>query len=373
MKIILTDLDLRKSFDVFHILKSKGYEIIGFSCENRFTRAVLSLIYGQKIFSLTKDDDFHLGITKVLKEEQAIYFPLEEDTTLCFYQALKSKKLPNIISLLPDEETFHLARDKKHFSQFCLNNNLPVPMEYDYNSLIEHKDLPSNLIIKPKIGSGSMGIKFIDTYDELLNNKDLDYEKFLIQERLENSRDIRGAFFLFDKGKQISYYGHKRIRTYPDEGGVTVYSKCEMNDTLKELGTNLLEKLQWSGVAMVEFLYDTSTKSYKIIEVNPRAWGSIMLSEFCGSKMLDNYINASLEKELIPQDINEETYIRWFFPWDLLSYIQRKGDIKDFWKFDTKKCCYINFSYAPWYAGIAYTLFNLLNPQKIKKFFQKVF
>jgi hypothetical protein len=89
--------------------------------------------------------------------------------------------------------------------------------------------------------------------------------------------------------------------------------------------------------------------------------------------MFDNYINASLQKELIPQDINEETYIRWFFPWDLLSYFQKKGDIKDFWKFDTKRCCYINFSYAPWHAGIAYTLFNLLNPQKIKKFFQKVF
>jgi len=105
---------------------------------------------------------------------------------------------------------------------------------------------------------------------------------------------VPGVFYLFENGKMVSYYGHKRIRTYTIEGGVTVYSKISFNEQIKKMGENLLSKLNWSGLAMVEFLFDKRVNDYKIIEVNPRLWGSIFLSEFANTKFIRNYINLSI-------------------------------------------------------------------------------
>lgn len=65
-----------------------------------------------------------------------------------------------------------------------------------------------------------------------------------------------GAFFLCDKGKVISAYSHKRIRTMPEEGGVTVLSQMDYNDVLIAQGKKLLEEVGWSGLIMLEYLYD---------------------------------------------------------------------------------------------------------------------
>jgi len=374
LKLILTDFQTRKAFDIYSIYNKIGYDIIGTSEGSSFERSLLSLIYFKKIMPLN-NNTFLTDFKALLKNKtyKYVFFPTEEKMILSFYQYLENNNSYNIYYNLPSKEVFDLVRDKGEFSKFCMENELPVPMEYQYDTLISKAEIPCNLIIKPKIGSGSIGIHFIDSMEELRQCDNLDFTNYLIQERLENSTNVEGAFFLFDKGKMITYYGHKRIRTYPEEGGVTVYSKCELNDTLKVLGSELLKKLDWSGLAMVEFLYDEKSKTYKIIEVNPRAWGSIMLSEFCGSNMIENYIKTSIGKKPIKSEINEDTYIRWVFPWDVISYIKNKGNIKDFWNFSTKNTCYINFTYTSWYRSILFLTYNVLDPNKISKLFKKIF
>jgi len=373
MKLIVTDLSYRKAFDIFHIFKSKGYEITAFSSSGRIERLLLSLIYRQKVHLLRKDHNFLQDLQKALESDRSyLYFPVEEDTTLLFYEVKEDHKLENVLALLPEKKTMELVRDKKTFSNFCVANRLPVPKAYDFDTLVKMDALPSPLIIKPRIGSGSMGIVFVDTKEELLACSSMDFSEYLIQERLENSSDVEGAFFLMDKGNIVSYYGHKRIRTYPPEGGVSIFSRCDMNETLKKTGAEVLARLEYSGLAMVEFLYDVRSGDYKIIEINPRAWGSIMLSEHCGANMLENYVRLAVGKDIVPANIDKDRYIRWVFPWDLLGYIKAKGKIENFWKYDPA-CCYINFTYAPGASALLFTLYNLVNPAKIGKFFRKVF
>ena len=81
-------------------------------------------------------------------------------------------------------------------------------------------------------------------------------EEYLLQEMLQNPLNVEGAFFLFNNGEPVSYYGHKRLRTYPVKAGVTVYSKISYNNVIEKAGINLLKKLNWHGLAMVEFLFD---------------------------------------------------------------------------------------------------------------------
>ncbi len=376
MKILITDLQFRKSFDIYNICESKGYDILGLYSGGTFEKMFLPLIYLKKLYYLNKEGNISKVLLKIINQnnqEKVVYFPVEEDTTNSFYNLIEQKKIDNLYYNLPPKESFDTVKDKKKFSKFCMENKLPIPREYHYEMLIQQEKIPCNLIIKPKIGSGSVGIKFIDTYKELEALQSLDFDSYLIQERLANSQEIKGAFFLFNKGKCISYYGHERIRSYPPQGGVTVYSRCVLNDRLKVAGIELLEKLNWSGIAMVEFLYDQKRDEYKIIEVNPRAWGSIMLSEFCGANLITDYIKTSIDEEIIKSDIIENCYIRWFFPWDFLTYIKSKGKIKKFWNFETLNTCYINFSYSTWYRSLTYTLYNIFDVKKIMKLYRKIF
>jgi len=370
VKIIITDIQTRKAFDIFHIYKSYGYEIICYSSESFFARFFLSCIYKTKIFPLTKNN-FLQELQKPLKsDEKYIFFPVEEESVLNFLKVSEQISF-DINSLLPSLEVINTIRDKKLFDKFCQENAILVPKSYEINELISLQTLPSPLIIKPKIGSGAVGIKFIDTKEELLKLKDIDFSNYIIQERLPNSASVEGAFFLFFKGKLISYYGHKRIRTYPQSGGVSIFSKCELNEKLKGLGSEVLQKLNYSGLAMVEFLYDKKTASYKIIEINPRTWGSIMLSEFCGANFLKSYVDILLKKELLKPKIDTNKFIRWIFPWDIILFLKSSKKSKKFFHSATN-CCYINFSYANKLSSYLFLLYNLLKVDKIKKFFKKI-
>ena len=374
--VMITDVSTRKSFDLANILTNQGIEILLCDDINKIDAAILQNAYGKKLKLLRKDEHFTQDLVSIIEEnpsKKLVYFPIEEDTTILVYEFLKDHKYKNFYHNLPPQKAFDTVRDKGVFSAFCIDEKLPVPKEYNYKNLKQQEQIPTSLIIKPRSGSGSVGIRFIDTKEELLACKALPMQEYIIQERLLNPRDVEGAFFLFDQGKMISYYGHKRIRTFPASGGVSIYSKCELKPELQKLGCDLLERLQWSGLAMVEFLYDATEDKYKIIEVNPRLWGSLMLSEFCGANMMTNYCLSALKEPIEKTTINQNTYIRWFFPWELLGYIQSKGRIENFWNFDTKHTCYINTTYTSYWRSFLFTFYNIINPAKLKRLYQKVF
>ncbi len=375
MKIIITDVENRKSFDIYHIYKSKGYDILSFSSQGYLSRLFLSFIYKTKVKRLRKDKNFLNDFKDVLSnKEEYIFFPVEEDTILRFIDIVNDLNYYHIDFLLPSKDTFQILRNKSLFSDFCQKNSIPIPQEYKYSYLLElykNNKLPLPLIAKPKVGSGAVGIIYIDKNEDLQKLQSVDIDKYIIQKRLKNASTIEGGFFLMKEGEVISYYGHKRIRTYPPSGGISVFSKCEINQKIKNLGSSLLAKLNYTGLAMVECLYDEEEKNYKVIEVNPRSWGSIMLSEFCGSQMLENYVRICQNKKIMQSTIDEDRYIRWIFPWDILLLIKLRANIKDFLKID-KKCCYINFTYAPKISAFLFLFYNFIKIDKIVKFFRKI-
>lgn len=373
MKVLITDPFLRKTFDIANILKSNNYElIIGFD-GNIFQKLLLKLLYSSEIVKLNTQN-FNLDLQNIENNisEDIVFFTIEESSIIQFYK-YKENNNTSIKYLLPSDENFQMVRNKKLFSQFCLNNNINVPKEFTFDEINQFDELPTNIILKPSIGSGSVGIKFANSKEEFNNLNIQNKDEYLIQDRIDNGKDILGGFFLFDQGKFISYYGHQRIRTYPEEGGVTVYSKVDYNEEIKSLGIELLSTLNWSGLAMIEFLYDSNSNSYKIIELNPRAWGSIMLSEYSNSNMISNYVNLALRKEPKILSLKKNVFIRWFFPWDFISYIKKKGNIKNFWKLNTNNTCYINFSYGNFLNTTLFLFINIFDPNKIRKLYKKVF
>ena len=103
----------------------------------------------------------------------------------------------------------------------------------------------------------------------------------MIQERIVGPGV--GVFFLFDRGRLVTAFAHRRLREKPPSGGVSVL--CEsvaLDPALVEYGERLLGPLGWHGVAMLEFKQDRRTGQSFLMEVNGRFWGSLQLSVDAG-------------------------------------------------------------------------------------------
>jgi glutathione synthase/RimK-type ligase-like ATP-grasp enzyme len=369
MKLFLTDINYRKTFDVFNCLKKSNYELI---LTEEYPKISNKFIYNQKIYQLRKNNIENFSndlnrIQKSIKDKRIVYIPVEEDTTILFYRHLEKYGEGKFRFALPNKSAFNLSRDKLKLNRFCESNEIPCPKEFSYTDLVNNF---VKVVAKPRFGNGGKGLYFIDKKDDLKLVKHK-LTTYLIQKQLKNRRSVEGAFFLFKNGKFIDYYGHKRIRTYPVDAGVTVFSKKAYNNRVKEIGESLLKKLNWNGLAMIEFLYDVEEKQYKVIEINPRLWGSILLSEFANTGFLHNYINVSLNRKEKKFQQKKDVFIRWIFPFDLINYFKTKGDIPNFWRFSRQNICYIGFTYSTIFRSVMFLLYNVFDREKIKKFIKK--
>ena len=380
MKVIVSDVDSRKGFDLVNIMnRFYGYECI--LSAPRDYNFQLPIIYRQNIYPLRSlsYDVFEKDLSKLLelfRGDSLVYLPVSERPTRLLYAFIEKNGKPEYLHfLLPDKEIFELTSDKGSFQQYCELHHYPVPKSFLKNEVFSRDFSFIPLIAKPISGEGSVGIKHIDRPDQLDLLKSLDASKHIIQEKIQGERKVAGAFYLCKDGDILCQYTHQRIRTFPENGGVTVYSKSGNNNEILSIGANLLHSLNWNGLAMIEFIQDSRTKEWKMIELNPRLWGSALLSAFNQSRMLDNFVKSCTEQAKSSVSSSKRaktTYIRWWFPFEVFSFLKGNLSLRELFTLNTKNTCYINFSYASFTSSLAYLTYFIFNVRSIKRFFKKL-
>lgn len=375
---LVSDLFFRKTFDIVSILHSEFPEIkiiLGVPEKGRLQRARAKLFY-PGICELLRTNDTEASFTSDLSrisEKYAscriVFLPIEENTTLRFIDYTQKNGRRNFVYLLPSKQSFTLAQDKYALNLYGLQNGFNAPLLYAPKHITPDADIYP-LILKPRKGSGSKGIVRLFSYHDYTQKvrEQIAGGEYVIQELIPNGEEVEGVFLLMHANQPVSAYSHARIRTSPPQGGVTVLSKATYNKDLIEEGSRLLTKLGWNGIAMLEYLYDRKTDRYKLIEINPRMWGSIMLSEYCGAGILKNYVRICMNTEIEPPSINCEARVRWLLP-DLVYYLKRLGRIEHFWDF--KNTCFINWSYARRGRALLFNICNVFNINSMLKFIRR--
>lgn len=320
MKILLLDIFERKIFDLFNILKKEyNDDIILCSFHNDYLSYFSGkLIYNREIYYIDQKY-FISSIDSILEkflDDEIVIFPTEEKTMNFIYKYANDLD-KRVKYQFPNKDVFDLVREKKSLTDFCLSINIPVPKEYDVKKICEFKNhLP--LIAKPRIGSGSRGIFLLNSiedityFDKKVNNK----KDYLVQEKIANGLNVEGCFLMCKDGVIINYYTHNRIRTFPITGGVTTHSKINKNIKLFNASSKVVLKLNYTGLLMIEFLYDRKDNKYKLIEINPRIWGSILASNSSKTNLVQNYVSLCLNRNLLFSDF-KESYITWLFPYEI--------------------------------------------------------
>jgi predicted ATP-grasp superfamily ATP-dependent carboligase len=212
---------------------------------------------------------------------------MEEETLLLLAQH-HSEISKYTYLLIPDPEKIKFVRDKKNVIQFAEAHGIPTPKTWvDPPSLTLPLDsIPVPAVIKPRISSGSFGIAYVKKKEDLIPLYQQVHAKYpfpLIQEWIPDGGGTYGLSALFDEASNVkAAFIHKKLRMYPVTGGPSTLRQGVHHPQIMELGISLLKSLNWVGIAMVEFKVDPRDGIPKLMEINPRFWGSLALAIYSG-------------------------------------------------------------------------------------------
>ena len=239
-------------------------------------------------------EQFIAAIVKLCKEENIdIVFPITELTTNLLL--IHQDKLPGITLPCPDIDNVNGLADKHKLMQLAESLDIPIPKTLYVESInklseeLTSMDYP--LVLKPGKSWLSYdgewlhtSVKFADNAAEssyiLKDDPAFRAHPFILQENVPGKGE--GVFAIYDKGKPLAFFAHKRLREKPPQGGVSVLSESvSVNSTLMLYARKLLDHANWHGVAMVEFRVSPEGKPY-LMEINTRFWGSLQLAVDAG-------------------------------------------------------------------------------------------
>jgi predicted ATP-grasp superfamily ATP-dependent carboligase len=282
-----------------------------------------------------------------LKNNIDIIFPVVDDALLPIakFKHLfdKSIKIP-----ISDYNSIVVGRDKQKTIEQCEKLNIPIPktMFKDEITLSEIKDgfkLP--VLIKPRESEGSRGIKVIRDWNDLLP----EFEKVkkvygtpMVQEFIPHG-GAYGVEVLYNKGKMLIKFTHKRLREYPEGGGPSTLRMSTENEEMEEYAEKLMNSLSWHGVAMVEFRVSSEDNVPYLVEINPRYWGSLRLSIVSGLDFPYNHYLMTIGKNLeYKGKYNLNIQARWMLFGDILWFYtsKEKDKFKKFFKLIGKDLYY---------------------------------
>jgi predicted ATP-grasp superfamily ATP-dependent carboligase len=88
------------------------------------------------------------------------------------------------------------------------------------------------------------------------------------------------------------------------------------------MALTILTNLKWYGVAMVEFKYDPRDNQPKLLEINPRFWGSLELAIKAGVNFPYLLYKVVMDEEIEPvMKYKLGVRCRWLLPGDLCHFL----------------------------------------------------
>jgi predicted ATP-grasp superfamily ATP-dependent carboligase len=321
------------------------------------------------------------ALVRELKQRHyTMVLPMEENTTLLL---ARYREILEPLTFLPltDFDSLDRARRKDEVLKLAARLGVPAPATVFFRHPEEVREqldrLPIPAVIKPRLGSGSTGIVYVRRREDLWAA----YQKAhgqaplpLIQEYIPEGGAAVGASFLFDRlHRPVAHFVHKRLRQYPLTGGPSTLRESIADPVVQELGERMLTALQWFGVAMVEFRYDPRDGLPKLMEINPRFWGSLPLAVYAGVDFPHLIFRLAQGQTLPgPREYALGKRCRWILPGDLLHFFKNPRRFHldpGFFRFFEKNTAHDFFSWSdpgP-VAGRVLTLLTLLYDPDLKR------
>lgn len=334
-KVLVLDGMWNKTLAVVRSLGKRGFYV----AVGEWTRFAASLFsrYCSKRIVYPSPMSFPNGFVEWLLREVRtnrydMILPTELETQLLI---IKNKREIERYTSIPfgDYELLSNVQDKGWLMRYAISNGYLCPKTYLLDNLDAIEDIEDikdvieyPIVIKPRISSGSRGILYVRKPSELLDAYRKVHKRYpypLIQEFIPNG-GAYGVGVLFNlKSEPRASFVYKRLREYPVTGGPSTLRESVRNDEIRDIALSILKSLGWKGVAMVEFRVDQRDGRPRLMEINPRFWGSLQLALLAGVDF--PYL---LYKLAVDGDVKQVTdykigvMCRWMIPADVLHFLK---------------------------------------------------
>lgn len=194
-------------------------------------------------------------------------------------------------------EVLEAANDKRRVGELARSLGVPAPKEYPCPGGALPEAFP--VVVKPRCGE-KFGLHAEERYRKAYDPAGFRaaweamarYDPQPVVQELLTGEAVGVSLVMDGKSRPVSVLCHRRVREYPTQGGPSSCCESVWDGDLVEHAVRLLRGLGFVGLAMVEF------KGGKLLEINPRVWGSFPLTYKCGAPLARDYVRASLGEEL---------------------------------------------------------------------------
>lgn len=380
-RVIVTDGRYRMAIPVIRRLSQKGHTIVCTE-EEQLPKAEALGFYSkhtaQTAYLPREDASFCAAVTKLCRQgERPVIIPVGRKTLGLLAAHPELSGIADF--LVPSSEALEWADDKARALQAAREAGARVPHtaylpEAGGLSALADK-MPYPCVVKYRAGE-ALGLKpaqryrivksketFLNCYAEM----DAKQPSPLAQEYIEG--EGLGASLLLDKnGALVDFICHRRLREYPVTGGPSCLCQAIFDRKLLETAYAILKKMNFQGVAMVEFKGSIETPVF--MEVNPRFWGTSPLVAAADGTFYESIVQAATGQSK-PLDVHTclpsyrvGTKMR-FTPQDLLAlpgYL-KKGNrgrvlweyVRDFFNFNIRDGLFCWNDSAPYFRYLKNT------------------
>jgi D-aspartate ligase len=291
MKVLVTGATRNAGLAIARGLAGQGCEVIGaderrlpFNAHTRYTKPYYQYPTGYQ-------DGFLYGLMEIIqKEKPDLLIPVSGTKHISMHKEL-IEKFTKV--MLPDYRSYMAAFDNQTTLEECKELGIGRPdiwREKEVQLVLKQNRTspkPLSFVLKPRAdmgGARGLGIFNDEKSFKSLQKKTMHYGPYCIQEYIPGGpENMRTMNLLFDEnGKVVAHFATKKIRQWPNTGGISVLSESIHAPDLVDFVMPFFEKWHWQGMAEVEIKIDARDQKPKLIEINPRFCGYIGFAIACG-------------------------------------------------------------------------------------------
>ncbi len=337
--VLVTEAQLRHSLAVIRSLGRRGIYVAA-ADKTRFSTGFFSKYCKRRVVYTDPEKNEKKFIREMLDEVKAHNY----DVFMCLthdiiFHISKHRKEFEKYTRIPVVEHKKLVRanNKKKILLLAQKLGIPVPKTRFVKSTADVEKLKDKLeypiIIKPVNSTGSRGLALVKSSSELARKfaeSERQFGECMLQEYIPPGGDALGVSLLFDyKSRPKAVFTHKRLREYPQSGGPSVLRESVSFPEIEKYSVKLLRALKWFGIAMVEYKIDPRDNKPKLMEINPRLWGSLALAIHSGVDfpyLLYRLVMDGDVKKVSGYKLGVKC--RWLLPGDIFYLLSVKNKLK---------------------------------------------
>jgi predicted ATP-grasp superfamily ATP-dependent carboligase len=215
------------------------------------------------------------------------------------------------------------------------------------------------IVLKARKGAGADGVWYAGSAPELIdlylkatgteNTGDgvvRDTTQPMLQEYIPGELHDVTAFCI--NGEMKLGLTQKRLLTRPLSGGLGIFNVTTKNEQLLQYASKIIDKNKWTGVMLIDFKMDSRDGRPKLLEINPRFWGTTWLTIKAGFNYHYYLVSHALGRSVtLPRNYRVGLHCRWPIlevktifekPVSLITIAKRTKDFIS--RFGIKNCVY---------------------------------